>query len=373
MATAHWHRSGDLQWRQSVAEPAYSATAEFFEGGTTTPLVVYNDAAAGISLGSTVTVDGAARWPDVFIQRGSNFGYRIKDGDGTIIRTVEMIENPVIPESSDGPTPVAEFPTGFVATLMQTGTLAGWVQVNGKSIGSSASAATERANDDTQNLYTYVWTNLPDSVAPVAGGRGGSAAADFAANKPITLPDGRGATLRGIDTMGNIDLASLANTPFTKGNSTTVGSEAGANSLTMTVDQLPTHTHGAADIVIENESGHTHAPGSYIAAAAGGHAHTQTPHQHTSGQYRTGIDIQDQGGGNTRSVSWITAGETQVGTTVIAPAIQAAPDHTHPISGASAAGSAHSHATSGNTNPTGDGDPINNAGRSILVTIYMKL
>ena len=77
----------------------------------------------------------------------------------------------------------------------------GWVLATG-SIGSASSGATTRANADTEDLYTLFWTNLADAQAPVAGGRGASAAADFAANKALTMPDGRGRALIGKDNMG---------------------------------------------------------------------------------------------------------------------------------------------------------------------------
>jgi len=73
----------------------------------------------------------------------------------------------------------------------------GWVLMNDGSIGSATSGATTRANADTSALYTILWTNIVDQWAPVAGGRGGSAAADFAANKALTLPKTLGRALAG--------------------------------------------------------------------------------------------------------------------------------------------------------------------------------
>ena len=64
----------------------------------------------------------------------------------------------------------------------------GWVYANDGTIGSTASAATSRANNDTFILYYNLWTNVLNAWAPVSGGRGASAIADFAANKTIGLP-----------------------------------------------------------------------------------------------------------------------------------------------------------------------------------------
>lgn len=77
----------------------------------------------------------------------------------------------------------------------------GWVLGWG-TIGSAASAATNRANADTEDLYTVLWNNLGNTQAPVSGGRGASAAADFAANKTLGLPDLRGRVIAGKDDMG---------------------------------------------------------------------------------------------------------------------------------------------------------------------------
>jgi hypothetical protein len=54
---------------------------------------------------------------------------------------------------------------------------------------------------DTSALFLYLWG--ADANLAVSGGRGGSAAADYAANKTIALPDWRGRALAGLDDMGN--------------------------------------------------------------------------------------------------------------------------------------------------------------------------
>jgi len=76
---------------------------------------------------------------------------------------------------------------------------AGFVFGSGQSIGSATSGATQRANADTQNLYTLLWNNCSNTVCPVVGGRGATAAADFSANKALSVPDMRGTTVAGMD------------------------------------------------------------------------------------------------------------------------------------------------------------------------------
>jgi len=60
-----------------------------------------------------------------------------------------------------------------------------WVIADDGTIGDSSSGATNRANADTQALFTLLWS-LP--ACTISGGKGASAAADYAAHKAITLP-----------------------------------------------------------------------------------------------------------------------------------------------------------------------------------------
>lgn len=63
-------------------------------------------------------------------------------------------------------------------------------------IGNAGSGA-DRANADTVDLFGLVWNSMADAQAPVSGGRGASAVADFTANKTITIPDVRGRSFLG--------------------------------------------------------------------------------------------------------------------------------------------------------------------------------
>ena len=63
----------------------------------------------------------------------------------------------------------------------------GWIYLVG-GIGETGSGASQRANSDTLSLYTIIWNQIANAEAPVAGGRGASAAADFAALKALTMP-----------------------------------------------------------------------------------------------------------------------------------------------------------------------------------------
>lgn len=93
-------------------------------------------------------------------------------------------------------------PIGSILPIADLAAPAGWLLVDGKTIGSAASGATARANADTLTLYTKLW-NFSAAAVPIttstgaASTRGASAAADFAADKRLALftPDG-GAFLR---------------------------------------------------------------------------------------------------------------------------------------------------------------------------------
>lgn len=85
------------------------------------------------------------------------------------------------------------FTTGDFKPTLKTTADAGWVMMDDHTIGDASSNATTRANADTSNLYTLIWTNVSNTYAPiydssgVVSTRGASAAADFAAHKQLAL------------------------------------------------------------------------------------------------------------------------------------------------------------------------------------------
>lgn len=120
--------------------------------------------------------------------------------------------------------------TGDVKLTLKTAADAGWIMCNDGTIGSASSGATTRANADTAALYTLLWTNVSNTYAPVTGGRGASAAADFAANKPLALTKMLGRAL-GVSGAG----ATLT--------SRSLGQTVGAETHTLTTTEMPAHTH----------------------------------------------------------------------------------------------------------------------------------
>lgn len=77
----------------------------------------------------------------------------------------------------------------------------GWVFAFG-TIGSASSGASNRANADCEQLFKLIWASESDSEAPVSGGRGASADADWSANKTIDIPDMRDRMAIGKGDMG---------------------------------------------------------------------------------------------------------------------------------------------------------------------------
>lgn len=123
------------------------------------------------------------------------------------------------------------FPTtGDVQPTFKAVAPSGWVMMDDGTIGNAASGATTRANADTEALFALLWTNVSDTYAAVSGGRGASAAADYAANKTIALTKQLGRAL-GVAGAGS-GLTSRA-----------LGATVGTETHTLTINQISSHRH----------------------------------------------------------------------------------------------------------------------------------
>lgn len=147
---------------------------------------------------------------------------------------------------------ITAIPTGAMMMFGATTAPTGWVRANGRTLGNASSSATERANADTEDLFSFLWTNYADSVCAVSSGRGASAAADYAANKTIGLPDTRGRAFFGLDDMGSTAASRLGAVITSQ---TTNGASGGTETHTLTEAQLPSHTHTGTTA---SDGTHTH-------------------------------------------------------------------------------------------------------------------
>lgn len=132
--------------------------------------------------------------------------------------------------------------TGSVIDYVGSFAPSGWVLANGTAIGNALSGA-DRANADTENLFILLWNTYSNSICPVSGGRGATAAADFAANKTLTILDFRGKVAVGKQSIGTFS---------------TLGDEVGSETHTLISNELPT------------VAAHTHAIGDQVSVASGG-------------------------------------------------------------------------------------------------------
>ncbi|WP_271593743.1 hypothetical protein [Bradyrhizobium sp. CCBAU 65884] len=263
-------------------------------GTVATPQNAYSDSGLTQVLPNPLTCDAAARLPQWFVSDGL-IKLRLTDRNGAQIFIGDNLL--VIGPSGGGGggggviDPTTIFQTGAFMQFYGTGILSGWVRCNGRTIGNASSGATERANSDTQALYSYLWG--ADSNLAVAGGRGASAAADFGANKTLALPDCRGRVVANLDDMGSSAAGRLTSSYF-GATATTLGATGGSESQTLTIAQMPSHFHSAGiydpthahPVTIPGNSGNT----------GGGGAFGNTPISSSTSAAATGVRVNSSNG-----------------------------------------------------------------------------
>ena len=122
-------------------------------------------------------------------------------------------------------------PTGAVQQFIGTSAPSGWLMLNGDTVGNTGSGAVQ-ANSANQALFTLLWNSMADAQAPVSGGRGASAAADWSFGKTIALPDARGRAIIGTGTGATLTAR-------------THGDHGGEETHQLTIPEIPAHTHAA--------------------------------------------------------------------------------------------------------------------------------
>lgn len=336
---------------------ARSAKAYFYSAGTGTPLNVYHDAALTTPWTYPITAGLNGVLPAIYLPY-VDYRVRITTAAGGVIFDQDNIANP-LPASAGGGggTPANQlFTTGQIISALSSATMDGFVRMNGRTIGSASSSATERANDDAEDLFLYLCNNLDDTIAVMGGGRGANCAADWAANKAIVVPSMQGRVPAGVDDMGGtagnvlqatttcsatngsptvtvtsaaglgrtmyaiIDgvatgqISSISGTTLTLSanyagatgagktcrlsffsNAQTAGIPGGNQSATMTAAEMATHNHGVTD------PGHTHTDKSN-GAGPGNSASLVVAGTGNTGSSVTGITINNNGSGLPSSI-----------------------------------------------------------------------
>lgn len=263
------------QQLDSLGKPLNGGRLYLIQAGTTsTPQNCYQDSGLTIPWPNPITLDSAGRIPQLFCADGQ-IKIRLTNAAGVqqLVADNLLVVGPSGGGGGGGSVdPTTVLSTGDFKLVYNTGPITGFVRCNGRTIGSATSGATERANADTSALFSFLWGADPNLA--VSGGRGASAAADYAANKTIALPDCRGRGVAGLDDMGNSAAGRLTTSYFGAG-PTTLGSSGNSNeSNTLTVGQLPTGITSTASpsLFVSTTSSYYVAanPGNNLLVSAGG-------------------------------------------------------------------------------------------------------
>ena len=262
----------------SLVSTAIDYTADATDQGR---LIVFT--AAGTLTTPDATVVGA---PFAFDVLNSSTDDVVLDGHGTqtvngaLTLTLEAGAGGRL--QTDGTNWFYVGPQGFVApaSTAKTGDLkmkvtstadTGWVPASGRTIGNVASSATERANADTAALYSQLWTDYANTLLAIQDSsgsgstRGVSAAADYAANKRLPLPDMRDRVPMGKANMGGTDAALIADV-----DATVLGQAMGAEKVTLVAGNLPDHVTAVAITDPTHVHGGDHFAGGTFGAGGGG-------------------------------------------------------------------------------------------------------
>lgn len=313
-------------------KPMVGCQAFFYDQNTTTPQVVYSDSALATAIDQPVETDQYGRWPAVFLNANpGNYRSKVLDPASALLWDVDGISVPqdadYVPPDAGSTDPTLLLATGMIVQAHGTSAIAGFVRANGRTIGNASSGAAERANADTSALYQYLWNQ--DSTLAVSGGRGATAAGDFAANKTIALPDYRGRALIARGSMGGSAAGLIPDAAFDNSETAdTLGATVGEGTHTLSTAETPAHTH----------SGTT-------GTESQGHTHTST--MYANGNFGSGAGTPTNlMGGNNPGASATTAASNGESAT-----------HTHTFT----------------TSSVGSGSAHNNVQPSVAVTIYLKL
>ncbi len=132
----------------------------------------------------------------------------------------------------------------------------GYLSLNGDTIAKTSGGTFNGTQYET--LFAYLWNNTSNTVSPVSTGRGANAAADFAANKTITLPDRRDYSPFGVSVAGSITAAGAVAGATTVTSTGSVSGTITINAVTLGIGNMPSHAHNTP---ITNTTGYGNGTG----------------------------------------------------------------------------------------------------------------
>ncbi|MDQ8730499.1 hypothetical protein [Bradyrhizobium sp. LHD-71] len=317
-----------MQQFDSNGRPLSGARLFLFDGGTSTPRIGYRDSSLASAHPNPIRADSTGRLPLIYLDDGF-YRHRLTTSTGALVFDDDGL--PVLSSTSGGSgtsvDPDALFKTRDIKIRFDDSAIDGYVRLNGRTIGSPSSGATERANADTQSLYEELWGFANISVV---GGKGANAVADFAANKPLVLPNVAGRGIFGMDDLGAGAQGLLTQTVL--GNDPTrPGATGGAQTATIAAANLPVASPWSASGTASVTGGtdfqgiHSHN------VSVSGQTDIQGNHQHIAGEAVLGGSV---GGAGLRTY---TGAPVAQGMTAVAGA------HAHNFSGAGLTDSQGNH------------------------------
>src|SRR5262249_43017934 len=147
------------QFDKDTGRPLSGGKLYLLAAGTDTPLNAYKDFGLGVLHPFPIACDSAGRLPMIFLADGA-YKHRLTSKAGVIQFQDDSV--PVTGRSwgGGGGTPVdpdALWKTRDLKLRFDDQPVSGYVRLNGRTIGSAVSGATERANADCQSLFQELW------------------------------------------------------------------------------------------------------------------------------------------------------------------------------------------------------------------------
>lgn len=266
MAASFAYGTGS-SWFDPTTGAVKQVSLYYYRGGTEDPITVYTTSSLSIPHPWPVLSTGYGKVPPVWIGDQAAPGYRVRVFDqwSTLIEDVDNIPTPALPplppEPDVGILPGDSrlYATGDISIAFSNAQpRTGFVLCNGGSIGKTGSPNVVdggRANDDTHNLFLWLWgQDTFGLLAVLPSGRGATAEGDWSAGRAIRTPDLMGRSIIGMSPMGagSVHPNRLAGITFAAGDQAKVGSYGGIASKSISMAEMPIHKHTLT------ETSHTH-------------------------------------------------------------------------------------------------------------------